>query len=192
LAMKIDDIKRIAVLGAGTMGHGIAQVAAMAGYEVALRDIDWKFVNKGLERIKWSLNKLASKGKISEEEANSAFSRIKPTIDLGEAVRDADFVIEAIPEKIELKKEVFSEVDRLAPKHAILATNTSSLPITEIASATQRPEKVIGMHFFNPPQIMKLVEVIRGDKTNDETLKVTLELARRFGKEGVCRKSFKV
>ncbi len=183
--MKIEDVKVIAVLGAGTMGHGIAQLAAMAGYKVYMRDIAQEFLDRGMDRIRWSLGKLVSKGRISKEEADRVLERITPTIDLKEAVEKADFVIEAIPEKIELKKQVFSEVDQYAPRHAILATNTSSLPITEIASATGRPEKVVGMHFFNPPQIMRLVEIIRGEKTSDETVRLTAELARRFGKEVV-------
>ena len=179
------EIKKIAVLGAGTMGHGIAQVAAMSGYTVYVRDIEQRFLDNAKGKIEWSLNKLVSKGKISEEEKNSIMGRLHFTLSLEEAVKDADFVIEAIPEKIELKKETFREVDRLAPSHAVLATNTSSLPISEIAEATNRPEKVIGMHFFNPPVILPLVEIIRGNKTSDETVEITKRLAESFGKEVV-------
>lgn len=178
-------IRRIAVLGAGTMGHGIAQVAAMSGYEVYLRDVSEEFISRGVSRIKESLTKFVEKGKISKEEMEAALNRITPTTDLALAVRDSDFVIEAIPEILEMKVEVFREVDRLAPPHAILATNTSSLPISELASATNRPDKFVGMHFFNPPQLMKLVEVVRGEKTSDETLSKTMELARSMGKEPV-------
>ena len=182
-------IKRIAVLGAGLMGHGITQVAATAGFEVKMRDIDEKFLSSGMEKIEWSLGKFAQKGRISEEDAKKALERIKTTVSLKEATKDVDFVIEAIPEKLKLKQQVFKEIDGYAPSHAILATNTSALPITEIAAVTNRPEKVVGMHFFSPPQMMRLCEVIRGDKTSDETLNTTIELGKKFGKEVVlCKK----
>ena len=182
-------IKKIAVLGAGLMGHGITQVAATAGFEVTMRDIEEKFVSSGMEKIKWSLTKFAEKGRISEEDSKKAFGRIKTTTSLKEATKDVDFVIEAIPEILKLKQQTFKEIDGYAPSHAILATNTSALPITEIAAATKRPEKVVGMHFFSPPQMMRLCEVIRGNKTSDETLKTTVELGQKFGKETVvCQK----
>ena len=181
-------VSRITVLGAGVMGHCIAQVAAQAGFEVYLRDIKEDFLNRGMESIRKSLNKLVSKGKISEEEARKALERIKPTLDLKEAVGKADLIIEAVPEDVNIKKEVFKEVDFLAPGHAIIASNTSSISITELASVTSRPEKVCGMHFFNPPQLMKLVEVIRGAKTSDETVEVVVEIARKMGKEPVVIK----
>ena len=161
------EIKKIAVLGAGLMGHGITQVAATAGFEVNMRDIEESFLSSGMEKIKWSLGKFAQKGRISEEDHKKALERIKTTVSLKEATKDVDFVIEAIPEKLKLKQQVFKEIDGYAPSHAILATNTSALPITEIAVATNRPEKVVGMHFFSPPQMMRLCEVIRGDKTNE-------------------------
>jgi len=183
----VDDIRVVAVLGAGTMGHGIAEVAAYSGYEVYLYDIKQEFLDNALGKIRWSVEKLVSK-RMLREDVETIMSRIHPTLDLGEAVSDADFVIEAIPEKIELKREVFSKVDGLAPSHAILATNTSSLPISEIAEATERPDKVVGMHFFNPPPLMPLVEVIRGEKTSSLTVKVTEDLARRFGKQTVLVK----
>jgi enoyl-CoA hydratase/3-hydroxyacyl-CoA dehydrogenase len=179
------EIKKVAVLGAGAMGHGIAQVAAMAGMEVNLRDISDEFVQAGMDKIKWSLNKMAEKGRISQEDAEASLKRIHKFVSLADSVKGVDFVIEAIPEKLSLKKETFAEVDRNAPKHATLASNTSALPISEMASATTRPEKVVGMHFFNPPQLMRLVEVVRGDKTSDETVRVTVELAKKFGKEPV-------
>lgn len=182
-------IKKIAVLGAGLMGHGITQVAATAGFEVNMRDIEEKFLSSGMEKIKWSLSKFAEKGRISEEDSKNAFGRIKTTTSLKEATKDVDFVIEAIPENLKLKQQTFKEIDGYAPSHAILATNTSALPITEIAVATKRPEKVVGMHFFSPPQMMRLCEVIRGDKTSDETLNATVELGKKFGKETVvCKK----
>ncbi len=178
-------IKKIAVLGAGTMGHGIAQVAAMSGYQVFMRDIKQDFLDSGMSRIRSSLDKFVKKGKMTSEEKESILSRIKTTLDLEEAVREADFVIEAVPEIYDIKAETFREVDKKAPEHAILATNTSSLPITELASVTSRPDKFVGMHFFNPPQLMKLVEVVRGNETSDETVKVTRDLAISMGKEPV-------
>lgn len=171
------------------MGHGIAQIAAMAGFEVTMRDVKEEFVMGGMEKIKWSIGKLVDKRKISEEDGKKVIERIRPLTDLREATRGADFVIEAIPEDLKLKQDTFREIDGYTPKHAVLATNTSALPISEIAAATQRPEKVVGMHFFNPPQLMRLVEVVMGDKTSEETVNITVELAHKFGKETViCRK----
>ena len=180
----VDIIKKIAVIGAGTMGHGIAEVAAIAGYEVWMYDIDQKILDNAMEKIRWSVGKLVSK-RMVREATDDVIKRIHPSLDFEEVVRDADFVIEAVPEKIDLKKKVFADLDRLTPKHAILATNTSSLPITEIASATDRRDKVVGMHFFNPPPLMPLVEVIRGEETSDLTVRITYELAKRFGKQPV-------
>ncbi len=167
------------------MGHGIAQVSAMAGYEVVMRDIEERFIETGYDRIRKSLEKFIKKGKISREEANAILARIKKTTDLKEAVSNADFIIEAVPEVFDIKAEVFREVDKLAPSHAIIATNTSSLPISELAEVTSRPDKFVGMHFFNPPQIMKLVEVVQGSKTSDETIQITYKLAKSLGKEPV-------
>ena len=183
------EINKIAVLGAGAMGHGIAQLAAMAGFDVTMRDISEEFVDAGMKKIRWSVGKFIEKGKISPPEAEKILKRLKPLVSLKEAVEDADFVIEAIPEKLELKKQVFKEIDSFAPAHAILATNTSALPVTEIAVATNRPEKVIGMHFFNPPALMRLVEVVMGEKTSENTCNVTIDLGKKFGKEPVlCKK----
>ncbi|MGB9684659.1 MAG: 3-hydroxyacyl-CoA dehydrogenase family protein [Candidatus Bathyarchaeales archaeon] len=183
------EVKTIAVLGAGLMGHGIAQVAAQVGkYEVYLRDIEQRFVDSGMSMIRNSLQKFLSKGHITEAEFNETLTRIHPTTDLKEAVSKADFIIEAIPENVELKKATFREVDTLAPSHVIIASNTSSISITELASATKRPEKVCGMHFFNPPQLMKLVEVIKGAKTSDETIQTVLDVAHKMQKETVLVK----
>ncbi|MBS7647897.1 MAG: 3-hydroxyacyl-CoA dehydrogenase family protein [Candidatus Bathyarchaeia archaeon] len=183
------EVKTIAVLGAGLMGHGIAQVAAQIGkYEVYLRDVEQRFVENGLNMIRSSLQKFLSKGQITETEYNEVLARIHPTTDLKEAVSKADLIIEAIPEILELKKTTFREVDAMAPPHAIIASNTSSMSITELASATNRPEKVCGMHFFNPPQLMKLVEVVRGAKTSDETVQTVLNVAHRMQKETVLVK----
>lgn len=180
--MKVDDIKKVAVLGAGDMGHGIAEVALLGGYKVAMRDIEQRFVDTGLQRIKDSLEKLAVKQKISEDNKKAMLGNIEIFVDMGEAVKDADFVIEAAPEIMDLKRKVFQELDKLAPKHAVLASNTSNMSITEIASVTGRPEKVVGMHFFNPAVLMKLVEVIKGDKTSEETMQVTYDLITKMNK----------
>lgn len=183
------EIKKIAVLGAGAMGHGIAQLAAINGYNVALRDINEDLVQEGVKKIRWSVGKFIEKGKISPPEAEKALKRITATVSLKEAVENTDLVIEAVPEKLGLKQQVFKEIDSYTPAHSILATNTSALPITEIAAVTGRPEKVIGMHFFNPPALMRLVEVVMGEKTSEETCNTTVELAKKFGKEPVlCRK----
>lgn len=182
--MSIENIKKIAVIGAGVMGHGIAEVAAIAGYEVWVNDIADEFLKSALEKIEWSLTKLREKG-VVREDVKTIMSRIHTTTDFEAVVKGADFIIEAVPEKLDLKKDIFSRADKIAPSHAILATNTSSLPITEIAEATNRPEKVIGMHFFNPPPLMPLVEVIRGEKTDDLTTRITFELAKKFGKQAI-------
>jgi len=172
---------KILIIGAGIMGSGIAQAAAQTGLDVYLRDIDIKLVERGLGILDKSLTKLADKGKISEEERAAALGRVKGVVDLADA-RDADFVIEAAVENMPIKKKIFAELDKEINPNAVLATNTSSLSITEVASATQRPTKVIGMHFFNPVPVMQLVEVIRGHVTSDETSALTLDLARRMNK----------
>ena len=183
--MEIDDIETVAVLGAGNMGHGIAEVAALAGYSVNLRDIKEEFVRDGYEQIEWSLDKLAEKDRITEEKAESAFDNVTPYVDIEDAVGDADFVIEAVPEKMEIKKDVYGDVEEHLPEHAIIASNTSSLSITELSEETNRPEQFCGMHFFNPPVRMQLVEVISGGHTAEETLEVTEALAEDFGKTPV-------
>ncbi len=185
----MNEIKRIAVLGAGLMGHGITQVAAQNGkYEVYMRDIEQRFIDNGMNMIRNSLQKFVSKGQITEAEMNETLARIHPTLDLKEAVSNADLIIEAVPENIELKKATFREVDNLASAHAIIASNTSSISITELGSATKRPEKVCGMHFFNPPQLMRLIEVIKGAKTSEETIQTVLEVAHKMQKETVLVK----
>jgi len=180
--MKTEDIKKIAVMGAGDMGHGIAEVALLAGYKVAMRDIEQRFIDKGFSRIKESLDKLVEKQKITEENKKAMLANIQTFIDIAESVKDADFIIEAVPEVMGLKRQVFQALDAAAPKHAILASNTSTMSITEIASATKRPEQVVGMHFFNPPVLMKLVEVIKGEKTGETTMQLTYDLALRMNK----------
>jgi 3-hydroxybutyryl-CoA dehydrogenase len=183
------EIKTVAVLGAGLMGHGIAQVAAQVGkYEVNMRDVEQRFIDGGMNMIRDSLQRFVKKTQLSEAEMNAILARIHPMLGLKEAVSNADLIIEAIPENLELKKTTLKEVDGYAPSHAIIASNTSSVSITEMASATKRPEKVCGMHFFNPPQLMKLVEVIRGARTSDETVEIVLNIAHKMEKETVVVK----
>ena len=171
------------------MGHCIAQVSATAGYDVVLRDIKQEFLDKAMEKIRWSLDKLVTKEKISKEEGDMIFSRITPVVDLNDAVKDAELVIEVVPEIMDLKKQVYAELDKAAKPEVIFASNTSTLPITEIASTTSRPDKFIGIHFFNPPQLMKLVEVIPGEKTSEEITNLTQEFVRSVNKQAVlCRK----
>ena len=182
-------IKNITVLGSGIMGHGIAQVSAMAGYNVTLRDIEQQFLDKAISKIRWSLDKLVSKEKISKDEGDEIISRIKLVVDLRDAVHDCDLVIEAVPEIMELKKKVYTELDKVAGDQVIFASNTSTLPITEIANIVSSPEKLIGIHFFNPPQLMKLVEVIPGQKTSDKVVNLTIDFVKSVKKIPVtCRK----
>lgn len=182
-------VKNITILGSGVMGHGIAQVSATAGYNVVLRDIEQGFLDKAMEKIRWSLDKLVSKEKISKEEGDAIFGRIKPIVDLKEAVKDAELVIEVVPEIMDLKKKVYAELDQVAAPEVIFASNTSTLPITEIANTTSRPDKFIGIHFFNPPQLMKLVEVIPGEKTSQEITELTKDYVKSVNKQAVlCRK----
>jgi len=183
------EIRKIAVLGAGLMGHGIAQVAAqVAKFDVNLRDIKQEFLDKGMSMINNSLQIFLRKGTITENEVKETLERIHPILDLKETVADADLIIEAAPENLKLKKSIHSEVDKLAKPDAILASNTSSISITELASATSRPEKFCGMHFFNPPQLMKLIEIIRGAKTSDETVNTIVEVTKKMQKEPVVVK----
>ena len=186
--MKAEDVKTVAMIGAGDMGHGIAACCLMGGYKVILRDIDQKFVDKGMAGIKGSFDKFKEKGKMTPEAYDDAFKRLTPMVDLQTAVKDADFIIEAVPEKVELKKSVFADLDKFAPKHAVLASNTSNISITEIASATQRPDKVIGYHFFNPAILMKLVEVIKGKGSSDESISIGYDIAKKIKKVPVIVK----
>jgi 3-hydroxybutyryl-CoA dehydrogenase len=175
------EIKKIMVLGAGQMGGGIAQVAAQAGYAVVLRDIKDEFIQRGLKMIEKNLQRNVEKGRLSAEEKVAVLGRISPTLSLEDG-GDVDLVIEAVIEDVSLKREIFSALDAICPPQAILASNTSSVPITQIAAVTRRPEKVIGMHFMNPVPVMKLVEVIRGIATSDETYRVIEELSRKLDK----------
>jgi len=175
------EIKKIGVIGAGAMGNGIAQMAAQIGCEVILRDIKEEYVERGMKNIDRFLSKSVEKGKIEAAQKDTILGRIKGTTEMAD-LKDVDFVIEAVIENLDLKKSVFKELDELCAPHVILASNTSSMSLTEIAAATHRPEKVCGMHFFNPVPIMKLVEIIRGYSTNDETIDITTELAKKMGK----------
>jgi enoyl-CoA hydratase/3-hydroxyacyl-CoA dehydrogenase len=175
-------VRVVSVIGAGEMGHGIAELAALRGYEVRLRDIKQEYVDRGMERIRWSLDKLVEKGQLRREASDEALSRIRATVDVKEAVRDADLVIEAVFEDLDLKKKVFRELDSVAPPGAILASNTSAIPITQMAKATKRPHRVVGLHFFNPPILMALIEVIRADTTDDATLQAAVDFSKSLGK----------
>ncbi|MGB0778196.1 MAG: 3-hydroxyacyl-CoA dehydrogenase family protein [Flavobacteriaceae bacterium] len=175
-------MKNISVIGAGTMGNGIAHTFALAGYQVKLIDISQERLNSGLKTIEKNLDRQVSKEKISQEQMQQTLNRISLTTEIRTGVTDSDLVIEAATEKLELKLEIFKTIDQSAPKQCILATNTSSISITQIAGVTSRPEMVIGMHFMNPVPIMKLVEVIRGYNTSDKTTKLVMELSKDLGK----------
>lgn len=174
-------IKKIGVIGAGQMGHGIALVSAQAGFEVYLNDIGDDFVQGGLAKINKFLTKSVSKGRMEEDTKNEILARIKGTTDLKD-LSDADIVIEAIVENAGIKKELFGKLDGICKEECILASNTSTIPITDLASATERPGKFIGMHFMNPVPLMKLVEVIRGIRTDDDTTKAIMDLSEKMGK----------
>lgn len=180
-----EKLRKATVVGSGTMGHGIAELLAMAGYEVTMIDISDEFLTKAMEKIKWSLDKFVEKKRIRREDADATLTRIHTTTSYEQAAKDIDLAIEAVPENMELKKKVFTTLDSLAPPHAILASNTSTLSITEMGKATKRPDKVAGMHFFNPPHSMALVEVIKGENTNQETISTLADLARKLGKTPV-------
>ena len=177
-------MKKVFVLGAGTMGAGIVQAFAQKGFEVIVRDIKDEFVQRGLDGIKKGLEKRVAKGKMSEEDKDAILSRISGTTDMKLAA-DCDLVVEAAVENMKIKKEIFAELDGICKPETILASNTSSLSITEVASATKRPDKVIGMHFFNPAPVMKLVEVIRGASTSDETFAAVKAVSEEIGKTPV-------
>ena len=178
-------IKKVCVLGAGIMGSGIAQVVAAAGFEVSIRDIEDRFVEKGLTTIKFHLDRAVEKEKIKTKEAKAILGLIKGTTDIRDAAAEANLVIEAVAENMRVKKEVFLELDTICKPDTILASNTSGLSITEIASATNRPHKVLGVHFFNPAPVMQLVELIRGYLTSDDTLATTKAFIEKLGKTAI-------
>jgi 3-hydroxybutyryl-CoA dehydrogenase len=176
------EIKKIGVIGAGLMGAGIAQVAAQSGFEVALMDVETRFLEKGISTIEKNLKRTVEKGKLAAADADAIRARIKGTLSLAEVANGADVTIEAVIERMDLKKQVYKELDGSAQESTIFATNTSGLSITEMAAITARPEKFIGMHFFNPVPVMKLVEVIRGIATSDETVAIIKDLSVKLGK----------
>ncbi|MCG8619719.1 MAG: 3-hydroxybutyryl-CoA dehydrogenase [Desulfobacterales bacterium] len=179
------EMKNVTVLGAGIMGAGIAQCAAQAGFEVTLRDMEDRFVENGLTTIRTNLDRAVSKGKMAADEADAVLDRITGTTDLNMAARDADLVIEAIIEIMDIKKQVFQELDTICKKEALFASNTSGLSITEMASVTGRPDQFIGMHFFNPVPVMRLVELIRGFVTSDETLNIAKDFVEKINKTAI-------
>lgn len=183
------EIRKVAVLGAGIMGNGIAQVSAQAGFQVAMVDIEEKCLQRGLDAIRKSLGMMKQKNKITEAEADQILGRIRGSLDLKEAVREVDLVIEAIHEDLTVKQQAFRQIDEYCPEHTILATNTSTISITAIASATKRPAKVVGMHFANPVPVMKGVELINGLDTSEETMETAKKVVKMMGKEYyVCLK----
>jgi len=177
-------IRKIGVVGAGTMGSGIVQVAAQIGCNVLMQDVADEFVQKGLDSIDKFLTKGIERGKVTEGQKKEVLGRIKGTTHI-EELKDTDFIIEAVLEDLKIKRGVFEKLDALVAPEVIICTNTSSISITEIASATNRPDKVAGMHFFNPAQLMRLVEVIRGHYSSDETIKTVIDLAKKMGKEPI-------
>ena len=182
-------INQITVLGSGIMGHGIAQISAMAGYNVILRDIEQAFLDKAMDKIKWSINKLVEKQKISQSEAEKIINRIHPVVDLEQSLKNSNLIIEAVPEDLTLKKRVYEEIEKVATDDMIFASNTSTLPISEISAFTSRPNKFIGLHFFNPPQLMPLVEIIPGSKTEQQVTDLAINLVKEVNKTPIlCKK----
>jgi 3-hydroxybutyryl-CoA dehydrogenase len=180
----VAEIQAVAIVGAGTMGSGIAHVFARSGFQVILCDVDQRFLDRALSSIRTNLGREAAKGKLSESEVETALGRIRTTVEM-ESLSAADIAVEAAPERLDLKSEVFRSLDRILPAHAILATNTSSISITKMAALTRRPEQVIGMHFFNPVPVMALVEIVRGMATSDATFTAVHDLALKLGKTPV-------
>jgi 3-hydroxybutyryl-CoA dehydrogenase len=183
--LKLDDIKTVAVLGAGTMGNGIAHVFARVGYKVILRDVEQRFLDRGLETIGKNLDREIKKGKLAEGDRAAVLGRLTAVTDMS-AIAGADFVVEAVPEKLEIKRAVLTEADRLLREDVIIASNTSSIAMTTLAAMTKRPERFVGMHFMNPVPVMTLVEVIRALQTSDATFAATMELAKKLGKTPVA------
>jgi len=188
LITKVDDITRVAVLGAGTMGHGIAHVAAMAGFQVVMRDLLDDFLDGAMKKIAANLDKGVARGKVTEEQRDQALARLSTTTSVATACEGAQLVIEAAPESIELKRSIFSDVVKAAPAGAILATNTSSLSIADIAESIPQPERVVGMHFFNPVHIMKLIEVVRHEGSSEAVVQCVRDVAAKMGKTGITVK----
>ncbi len=183
--MSVDLITTVAVLGSGTMGNGIAHVFARAGYKVILRDVEQRFLDRGMDTIARNLDREIKKGKLAESEKGTVLGRLVPVTDMS-AISNADFLVEAVPEKLDIKRQVLSEADHLLRPDVIIASNTSSIAMTTLAALTKRPERFVGMHFMNPVPMMPLVEVIRALQTNDATYAATMELAKKLGKTPVA------
>jgi len=181
-------IKRVCVIGSGTMGNGIAQVSAQAGYETTMVDVKQEFLDRGMNTIKTSLGKFVEKGRIKQEEMKESLARLRTSIDMKNAAKGADYVIEAVFERAEVKLPIFGQLEEICTQETILASNTSGIPISLLASATKRPDKVIGTHFMNPVPLMKGVEIVRSLLTSEETLKVSLDFVQSLGKETVIVK----
>ena len=181
-------IKRVCVIGSGTMGNGIAQVSAQAGYETTMVDVKQEFLDRGMNMIKSSLSKFVQKERIRQEDMNKALARLHTSVDMKNAAKDADYVIEAVFERAEVKLPIFGQLEEICPKETILASNTSGIPVSLLASATKRPHKVIGTHFMNPVPLMKGVEIVKTFLTSEETLKVSLDFVKSLGKETVVVK----
>jgi len=182
------EIKNVCVLGAGLMGSGIAQVCAQAGFQVTMRDIEQRFIDSGMNTIKKNLSRDVEKGKKTQENMDAILGRIKPTLDLKEAAGKADVVVEVVIEVMNVKKQVYKELEQIVPAHCLFFSNTSGLSITEMATITKRPERFIGTHFFNPVPVMRLLEIIRGYETSDETLEIAKEWGKKIGKEVIVVK----
>jgi len=186
MEMDINNIKKICIVGAGMMGHQIAQLAAMNGHEVSMTDVSDEIVQKGLDTIKGNLQRFyVDKGKMSQADADAVFGRIKGAKDLKSALNGAQLMIENVTEILDLKQQLLKEMDEICPPEVVLATNTSGMMITAIATLTKHPERVVGMHFFNPVTVMRLIEVIRGAKTSDEAYQVIIDLSQKWGKETI-------
>ncbi len=182
------EIKNVCVLGAGLMGNGIAQVCAQAGFNVTMRDIEQRFIDGGMSTIRKNLSRDVEKGKKTQADMDAILGRIKPTLDMKEAAGSADVVVEVVIEVMNVKKQVYQELEQIVPDHCLFFTNTSGLSITEMAAITKRPDRFIGTHFFNPVPVMKLLEIIRGYETSDETLAIATEWGKKIGKDVIVVK----
>jgi 3-hydroxybutyryl-CoA dehydrogenase len=184
------DIERVCIVGAGAMGNGIAQVVAQAGYETAMVDVKQEYLDRGMNTIKGSLARVVKKGTITQDDADKVVARIKTFTDMKAAAANADYVIEAVFEKVEIKQPVLKQLDEICPDRTIIASNTSSIPISLLSSATKRPHKVIGLHFFNPVPVMKLIEVVKSLTVSEETVNVSVAFGKSLGKEPVVVKDY--
>lgn len=183
--MAIEHIQKVAVIGAGSMGHQIAMLSSLGGFETHLQDIEGNALNLAKEKLEGHMNKWVAKEKITEEKKNEAFARLHMTTSIEDAVKDADLVIEAVVEKLDIKREVFSMLEKIVPKHTILATNSSTIVNSKIADVTSRPEKVLNMHFFYPPLVMDCVEVVKSEQTSKETAQTAMDFCKQIGRTGV-------